>query len=70
MFAWGISPAKYVKEAVRNVEKHFTKEYGGRKLPKLATSPWPSKYVSETDTTPELGPKEANYYQCQIGVLH
>ena len=55
---------------MRNVEKHLTKEYGGRKLPKRATSLWPSNYVSETDTIPELGPKEANYYQCQIRVLH
>ena len=70
VFSWGISPAKYVQEAVRNVEEHLTKEYGGRKLLKRATSPWPSKYVSETDTTSELVPKEANYYQCQIGVIY
>ena len=54
VFAWGMSPAKYVQEAVRNVEEHLTKEYRGRKLPKRATAPCPSKYVSETDTTPEL----------------
>ena len=24
VFAWGISPAKYVQEAVRNVEEHLT----------------------------------------------
>ena len=65
-----MSPAKYVQEAVRNVEENLTKEYGGRKLPKRATAQWPSKYVSETYMTPELGPKEANYYQCHIGVLH
>ena len=53
VFAWVTSPTKYVMEAVRNVE-HLTKEYGMRKLPKRATDPWPSKYVSETDTTPEL----------------
>ena len=52
VFAWGMSPAKYIQEAVRNVEEHLTKEYGGRKLPKESTDPWPSKYVSETDTTP------------------
>ena len=69
VFAWGMIPAKYVQEAVRNVEEHLTKEYGGRKLPKRATAPWPSNYVSETDMTPELGPKEGNYYQCQIGIL-
>ena len=60
VFAWGMSPEKYVQEAVRNVEEHLTKEYGGRNLPKKGTAPWPSKCVSETDTTPELGPKEAN----------
>ena len=30
------------------------------KCPRRATAPWSSK----------LGPKEANYYQCQIRVLH
>ena len=25
MFAWGMSPEKYVQEAVRNVEEHLTK---------------------------------------------
>ena len=34
VFAWGINPAKYVQEAVRNLEEPITKEYGGRKLPK------------------------------------
>ena len=67
VFAWGMIPAKYVQEVVRNAEENLTKEYGRRKLLKRATVPRPSKYVSETDTTPELGPKQANYYQCQIG---
>ena len=57
MFAWGMSPAKYVQEAMRNLEEHLTKGYGGRKLLKRATAPWPLRCVSETDTTPELGPK-------------
>ena len=43
VFAWGMSPAKYVQEAVRNLEEHLTKEYGGRNLPKRATAPWSSK---------------------------
>ena len=46
VFAWGMSPEKYVQEAVRNVEEHLTKEYGGRNLPKKETAPWPSKYPS------------------------
>ena len=57
MLAWGMSPAKYVQEAERNVEEYLTKEYGGRKPPKRATAPRPSKYTSETDAMPELGPK-------------
>ena len=59
VFASGMSPAKYVQEAMRNVEEHLTKEYRRRKLQNLATAPWPSKYVSDTDATPELGPKKA-----------
>ena len=27
VFTWGMSPAKYVQEAMRNVEEHLTKEY-------------------------------------------
>ena len=54
VFAWGMSPAKYVQEVVRNIKEHLTKEYGGTKLPKRATYLWPSKYVSETYTTPKL----------------
>ena len=53
VFAWGMIPAKYVQEEVINIEGHITKEYGGGKLPKRATSPWPLKYLSETDMTPE-----------------
>ena len=39
VFALGMIPAKYLQEAVRNVEEHLTKEYGRRKLPKRATAP-------------------------------
>ena len=46
VFAWGMSPAKYAQEVVRNVEENLTKEYEGKKLPKQATAPWPLKYVS------------------------
>ena len=61
VFAWGMSHAKYVQKGVINVKKYLIKEYGGRKLPKQATALWPSEYVPEPDTTPELGPNQANY---------
>lgn len=67
---WGLSAAKYVKEAVANVERYIDANMDGRKLPKKASAPWPSNYVSELDDTPVLGPKLANYYQSCIGVLH
>jgi hypothetical protein len=68
--AWSMSASKYVQEAVSNVEDYLGKNFGGRILPKKANSPWPYEYVSELDTSPELKPDLANYYQSQIGVLH
>ena len=66
--AWGISASKYVQEAVRNVEVYIW----NNKLPKLtkrATAPLPADYHSELDTSKELDPVRAKYYQSQIGIL-
>ena len=63
-----MSPAKHVQEAVSNVEKKLSEK--GGKLPKTGTSaPFPRDYQPELDTTPELNPEQANYYQSQIGIL-
>jgi hypothetical protein len=67
--AWSMSPAKYVRDAVRNVEKYLLKN-GGRRLPNRCTAPWPVNYLAELDSTPELDPERAAYYQSLIGVLH
>jgi hypothetical protein len=64
-----MSSSKYVREAFGNVEQQLEKNHG-LKLKKKATAPWPTGYVSETDTTPELDPTKAQYYQSLIGVLH
>ena len=69
VLAWSMSPAKYVKDAVRNVEKYLMKN-GGRRLPNRCSAPWIYDYVSEMDATPELEPERAAYYQSLIGVLH
>jgi hypothetical protein len=66
--AWMMSPAKYVREAVRNVERFLDKEYDA-KLPKRVSGPLPTNYRPETDVTAELDGKELSYYQSQIGVL-
>jgi hypothetical protein len=71
VFAWSMSPSKYIKDAVRNVEKALSKMDGGRRLLLTRCSaPWPRDYVSELDDSPELSPTDANYYQSLIGVLH
>jgi hypothetical protein len=67
--AWGISPSKYIQEAVRNTEGYLEKNFSGRKLLKRAPTPFENDYAPELDTTPELSPILATYYQSQIGVL-
>ena len=66
--AWGLSPSKYVQEAVKNVEEHLAKQ-GGRKLAKRASAPFPTGYIPELDQTRELNEKESSYYQSLIGIL-
>eukprot|EP00934_Nitzschia_sp_Nitz4_P008127 Nitzschia sp. Nitz4//scaffold260_size33533//228//6137//NITZ4_007876-RA/size33533-snap-gene-0.41-mRNA-1//-1//CDS//3329544674//8117//frame0 len=65
--AWGMSSSKYIQEAVRKVEEKLERE--GRKLIKKAPTPFPLEYSSELDTSKELEPEEANFYQSQIGIL-
>lgn len=67
--AWSMSSSKYVQDAVRNVEEYVEKKLN-RKLPKRVGGPWPTGYVAELDTSPELTPELASYYQSQIGILH
>jgi hypothetical protein len=67
--AWGISPSKYVQEAVKNVEEYTAKTFNGRKLLKKAPTPFENDYRPELDTTPYLNAAQANYYQSEIGVL-
>jgi ribosomal protein L31E len=68
--AWAMSPSKYVKDAVANAEIYLAENFGGRKLLKRASAPWPTDYVAELDTSKELNSTLASYYQSQIGVLH
>ena len=68
--AWSMSPAKYVKEVVENVNEYLDKHFHGRKLAKQATALWPVGYSAELEATPELSPDMASYYQSQVGILH
>ena len=65
--AWSFSSSQYVQTAVQNVEQHLAK-YGG-KLPSRAVTPLSSNYQPETDTSNELDPSDAAYFQSLIGIL-
>ena len=64
---WAFSSSQYVQSAVKNVEDHLRKT--GEKLPARAKSPWTSQYRPKVDTTSELSPEKATYYQSLIGIL-
>jgi len=67
VWSYSFSSSQYVKEAVRNVESYLTKQ--NMKLARKATAPFTYEYRPELDQSPELSPKEANYFQSLIGVL-
>jgi hypothetical protein len=69
VIAWGMSSSKYVNDAVHNVREYLVTIDGGQTLKKKATAPFPVDYCPEMDTTLELSPAMANYYQTHIGVL-
>ena len=67
---WSMSSAKYVQEAVRNVEDYIDRNLEGRKLKRSPTYSWPTNYTAKDDESPELPPTLASYYQHLIGILH
>ena len=69
VWCWGLSPSKYVQEAVNNCKKHLSEEYDGKySLPKKAPNPYPYNYEPEMDTSDVLLPDLASYYQSLIGI--
>ena len=64
---WAFGSAQYVKSTVQNVEGYLAKK--GKYLPAKASTPLSSQYRPELDTTEELGPDDAAYFQSLIGIL-
>jgi hypothetical protein len=70
VYVWGMSPAKYIKEAVSFCEKHLKLNYDGQYvLPTQADNPFVMGYEPELDETPALDPDRALYFQSIIGVV-
>ncbi len=69
VWAWGLSPSKYVQEAICNskkyVEENLLKLY---ELTRLVLNPFPTDYWPELDTSPELLPKHTSNYQSLLGI--
>lgn len=70
IYAWGMSPSKYVNQAVKNCQTYLTEKLNDRyRLPTRADNPFPTTYCPDTDTTEPLDPECSSFYQHLIGVL-
>ena len=65
--AWIFSSSQYVQDAVKNVINTLSQE--GKTLPKRGKSTCTSNYRPEIDTSSDLPPPRADYYQSLVGVL-
>jgi hypothetical protein len=61
VYAWGMSSSKYIQAGVWNVKDYNAKTHPGVKLAKHALGPFPTGYIPELDTTPELNDKDATF---------
>ena len=70
VWAWALSPSKYVNQAVRNCETHIKDHYDGQfSLPKWADNPFSMSYEPELDESTPLDPNAASYFQSIIGMM-
>jgi hypothetical protein len=70
VWAWGMSPSKYIKEAASNCKKHLKLNYDGRYiLPTQAANPFVMGYEPKLDESLALDPDQALYFQSIIGMM-
>jgi hypothetical protein len=70
VWAWVLSPSKNVNQAVKNCEKHLSKNYSGKySLPKKAENPFWMGFEPELDESTPLGAELSSYYQSIIEVM-
>jgi hypothetical protein len=68
--AWGLSPSKYVTQAVKNCAKHLTNKLNNHVcFPQRADNPSLSDYCPELDLSDPLDPECSSFYQHLIGVM-
>jgi len=70
VFAWSLSPSKYVEQAVKNCRQHLKDKLNARyQIPARADNPFPVDYKPEMDTSDPLDPEHSSFYQHLIGVM-
>jgi hypothetical protein len=70
VWAWALSPSKYVNQAVKNCETHLRERFDGKySLPKKAKNPFRMGYEPELDESSPLDADAAAYYKSIIGVM-
>jgi hypothetical protein len=68
--AWGLSPSKYIIQAVENCQLHLTEKLAGRySIPARGDNPFPVNYDPSTDLSDPLDPDCSSIYQHLIGVM-
>ncbi len=70
VMAWGLSPSKYVIQAVKSCQLHLTEKLAGKySIPARADNPFPVDYDPSTDQSDFLDPDCSSFYQHLIGVM-
>jgi hypothetical protein len=70
VMVWGLSPSKYVVQAVKNCQIHLTDKLNGRySIPTRADSPFPVNYDPSTALSDILDPDCSSFYQHLIGLM-
>ncbi len=70
IWAWGLSPSKYVAQAIKNCAMHLTDKLDNRfHLPRRADNPFPYDYRPELDQSEPLNPEFSSFYQHLIGMM-
>jgi hypothetical protein len=63
VWAWGLSPSKYVNQAVQNCQTHLTEKLGVTfMIAAKAANPFPEKYCPDTDMTDPLDPECSSFF--------
>jgi len=72
VWAWGLSPSKYVAQAVKNCQTHLTDKLHDRyRTDSLCGLTTLFRLITpEMDTTESLDPECSSFYQHLVGVTH